>query len=102
LRPDGIPESRRWLRSNGKPVRPIEAMESLLQEHQGEMPSKELFDRLVSGGAFNRKSLPEARFKESIKTDIKDGFASGEEMSAEEIWLKSPSAIFPVVTRLKR
>jgi hypothetical protein len=37
--PEGVPESHRWLRGNGKPIRLIDAIETLLQEHQGEMPT---------------------------------------------------------------
>jgi hypothetical protein len=71
------------------------------------MPTKELFGLMVSGGAFNGKSLPESRFKTSIHTNVKkisQVDASGREMSAEEIKdLRSPfSAIFSGITRLKK
>jgi hypothetical protein len=107
LPPDGTPESRRWLRNNGKPVRPIEAIETLLQQHQGEMPTGKLFDLLASGGAFSRKRNPESAFKMSIHINVKLGKisqvdASGREMSWEEIMdLTLPSAILSGITRLK-
>jgi hypothetical protein len=106
--PEGSLESRRWRRSNGKPVRPIEAMEELLGEHQGEMPTQELFDLLVSGGAFYGKGNPASAFKLSIHLNMKlDRLiqidANGKELTAKEVQdLKPPSAIFPGITRLKR
>jgi hypothetical protein len=108
LRPEGNPESRRWLRSNGKPMRPIEAIEQLLREHQGEMPTEELFDLLVSGGVFNGKGKPASAFKLSIHLNMKlDKLiqidANGKELTAKEVKdLKPPSSILPGYTRLKR
>jgi hypothetical protein len=96
--PGGLPESQRWLSSNGKPMRPIEAMETLLQEHQGEMPTKELFDLLVSGGAFNGKKRSSASyFKSSIGRNVglgkitqvdASGYLTGERYyaSASQCW----------------
>jgi hypothetical protein len=40
LRPEGIPESRRFLRGNGQPIKPKKAIEQLLRAHQGEMPTQ--------------------------------------------------------------
>jgi hypothetical protein len=72
------------------------------------MHSRKLFDLLVGGGAFKDKNKPTARFRDSIKRNIKRGRitqadANGREMSAVEMKdLRSPSAIFSGITRLKR
>jgi hypothetical protein len=67
------PESRRWIRKSGKPMRPIEVMLILLRERNGEMPTGELYNKLVEGGAFRGKANPDTAFRLSIKLNVKLG-----------------------------
>jgi hypothetical protein len=105
--PTGPPESRRFLRRNGKPMRPIEAMETLLPKHQGQMNTKELYDLLESGGAFTGKGNPESAFKLSIQINVEGERisqvdASGKELSRQEIKkLELRSSLFPGMTKMK-
>jgi hypothetical protein len=95
-------------------MRPIEAMEILLGEHQGKMPTEDLFDLTESGGAFTDKEDPESAFNLSIHTNVRLNKliqidANGKELTVEEIkqtWKKirhlgSPSLRFPGITKLK-
>jgi hypothetical protein len=64
------PESRRFIRKSGKPMRPIEAILILLRESNGEMPTEELYAKTVEGGAFRGKGNPESAFRLSIKINV--------------------------------
>jgi hypothetical protein len=107
-------EPGRFLRRNGKPMRPFDVMEILLGEHQGKMPTKDLFDLTESGGAFAGKGDPESAFNLSIQRNVYFNKliqidANGKELTVEEIkqtWQKikhlgSPSLRFPGITKLK-
>jgi hypothetical protein len=64
------PESRQFIRKSGKPWRPIEAILKLLRDRNGEMPTDELYGKMVEGGAFRNKAKPESAFRLSIKINI--------------------------------
>lgn len=69
----GSPESRRWIRKSGKPMRPIEAGLILLADNGGSMKTNELFSKLKEGGAFHGKRNPESAFRLSIATNVREG-----------------------------
>jgi hypothetical protein len=59
-------KTSRFTKKSGKPIRPIEAMQTLLRENGGEMPSSALYELMQSEGCFGRKKHPESTFKLSI------------------------------------
>jgi hypothetical protein len=97
----GTPESRRWIRKSGKPMRPIEVMLILLSENGGSMKTNELFTKMEEGGAFRGKRNPESAFRLSIATNVrleKIVQTDGRGRSIEEILdLRAP---FAGVTKL--
>jgi hypothetical protein len=97
----------RWLRKNGKPMRPFDVIRIILREHGGEMPTIALYELMDSGGASEGKGNPESAFKLSIQTNVKlDKLIQvddrGKEMTWQEIQdLEPPTAILTGITRLK-
>jgi hypothetical protein len=97
------PEALRWQRNNGKPMRPIEVMEILLREHGGELPTGELYEKLVEGGAFRHKANPESAFRLSIQINIRNKRITqtdAEGRNIKDIDFSGPP--FPGVTRLTK
>lgn len=69
------PESRRFTRKNGARMRPLRAILIALRERNSEMPTRELFDVLVAGGAFQdlTKWEPETSFRTSLLMNVRNG-----------------------------
>jgi hypothetical protein len=91
----------RWLRKNGKPMRPIEVMGVLLREHGGELPTMELYALMEAGGAFQGKGNPESAFKLSIKTNVRLGKIVQLDPAGNQIENISPTSPILGITRLK-
>jgi hypothetical protein len=99
----GTPESRRWIRKSGKPMRPIEVMLILLNEHGGSMKTNELFAKMEEGGAFRGKRNPESAFRLSIATNVRlDKITQTDARGRSIAEILDVRAPFAGVTKLKK
>jgi hypothetical protein len=99
-----VSESRRWLRSNGKPIRPIRGpWRRYFRCIKANWPPKSSWSHGVRR-AFKDKNSAESRFKTSIQTNVRlnkliQTDANGKALTWIQIQaLKSPSSIFPGIT----
>jgi hypothetical protein len=97
------PESRRFIRKSGKPMRPIEAILILLRENHGEMPTEELYAKTSEGGAFRGKGNPESAFRLSIKINVDKKKIVQSDADGRNIKdIDDAMRPFPGVTRIKK
>jgi hypothetical protein len=98
------PESRRFIRKSGMPMRPIEAIKIILRERNGEMPTDELYEKLEQGGCFlGKEEDPKVSFRRSIKVNISEGTIAQTDSSGRNVKdIDDVERPFPgVTTRVK-
>jgi hypothetical protein len=107
LPPESQRTPRRFIKQSGKPVRPIEAIETLLSEHGEGMLTGTLYELMRAGGCFDAKRNPPSAFKLSVSSNVGLGKivqldARGKKLTKEELKrIKQPTAIFSGTTKLR-
>ena len=83
-------------------MRPIEVLLGLLSERNGEIPTRELYELMESGGCFFGKNRPDTAFRLSIDTNVRLGKIVQSDAAGNVIEKMNKKAPIAGTTRLKK